>query len=296
MPNTTSNFTFNLPKVNNAEDEDLWGTQLNSNWTATDGFLIRNTSTQTATSFNVSATADFNLQYLIDTSSNVVQADLPALSGVVDGYEVHFKVIDTTNTFTIDGNSSELIDGATTFVTTTAVTLVADKTATVWRSVADITDVTVIPGATTAVRGIQETSTDTEAKAMSAIDKFVVPGNLGAMNATPAEVAAGIITNEFMSPGNFSANLSDASNGFYTLPGGFTLQWGTSGSVASGGTLTVTFPTAFTTAYSVALTGIKASSVNDNPYLNAAPTTTNFVIRAGTNGFTTVSWIATGTI
>ena len=39
MPNLTSNFSFNLPLVNDPVDEDLWGSQLNTNWTSLDGIL-----------------------------------------------------------------------------------------------------------------------------------------------------------------------------------------------------------------------------------------------------------------
>jgi hypothetical protein len=295
MPNLTTNFSWNLPKVNNAEDEDLWGTQLNANWTSIDGQLIRDTSTETAANFNVSATADFNKQYLIDTTSNVVQADLPALAGVVDGYTVHFKVIDTTNVFTIDASGAELINGSTTYVTATGVTLVADQTGVVWRTVGDITDPAQIPAATTTVAGIQEVATDTEAKTMTAVDKFVVPGNLGAMNATVAECAAGIISNEFMSPANFAGTKSLGASGYYTIPGGLTIQWGVTGAVGAGGTVVVTYPLAYTTAYSAVITGVNGS-VNDNPHINAAIGNTNFTIRAGGSGANSVYWISVGLV
>jgi microcystin-dependent protein len=39
MPNLTTNYSFNLPLVNNATDADLWGGQLNSNWTSIDALL-----------------------------------------------------------------------------------------------------------------------------------------------------------------------------------------------------------------------------------------------------------------
>lgn len=39
MPNLTTNYDFNLPLVNNAVDADLWGGQLNSNWTSLDTLL-----------------------------------------------------------------------------------------------------------------------------------------------------------------------------------------------------------------------------------------------------------------
>lgn len=39
MPNLTPNYNFNLPLVNNATDADLWGGQLNSNWSDLDTLL-----------------------------------------------------------------------------------------------------------------------------------------------------------------------------------------------------------------------------------------------------------------
>lgn len=39
MPNLTPNYDFNLPLVNNATDADLWGGQLNSNWSSLDTLL-----------------------------------------------------------------------------------------------------------------------------------------------------------------------------------------------------------------------------------------------------------------
>ena len=39
MANTTTNFSFNKPLVNDATDEDLWGGYLNDNWDSIDGIL-----------------------------------------------------------------------------------------------------------------------------------------------------------------------------------------------------------------------------------------------------------------
>lgn len=39
MVNSTTNYSFNLPEVNSAVDEDLWGGQLNTNWTDLDSIL-----------------------------------------------------------------------------------------------------------------------------------------------------------------------------------------------------------------------------------------------------------------
>jgi microcystin-dependent protein len=39
MPNSTTNYAFNLPLVNDSIDADLWGTQLNANWSSLDTLL-----------------------------------------------------------------------------------------------------------------------------------------------------------------------------------------------------------------------------------------------------------------
>lgn len=39
MVNHTANYNFNLPEVNTATDEDLWGGYLNENWTDLDSYL-----------------------------------------------------------------------------------------------------------------------------------------------------------------------------------------------------------------------------------------------------------------
>jgi hypothetical protein len=69
--------------------------------------------------------------YSVDTSSNAVTINLPALSGLTDGDEIRVKLRDNTNTLTIDASGAETIDGNTTLVMNTqyeAVTLVAGST------------------------------------------------------------------------------------------------------------------------------------------------------------------------
>lgn len=112
MATQTSNFSFTKPAVNSATDADLWGGQLNTNWDDADGYLAKTTSSKT-NNFNV-GTDEFNYTYLIDASSNTVTATLPAAADVFNGFTVRFKATDITNTVTLDGNSSETIDGATT--------------------------------------------------------------------------------------------------------------------------------------------------------------------------------------
>jgi carbon monoxide dehydrogenase subunit G len=67
----------------------------------------------------------------VDTSSNAVTINLPALSGLTDGDEIRVKLRDNTNTLTIDASGAETIDGQLTLVMNTqyeAVTLVAGST------------------------------------------------------------------------------------------------------------------------------------------------------------------------
>lgn len=47
MPNLTPNYSFNLPLVNDPTDQDLWGGELNTNWSSIDTIL--NTRTQNYT-------------------------------------------------------------------------------------------------------------------------------------------------------------------------------------------------------------------------------------------------------
>lgn len=59
-------------------------------------------------------------RYLIcDTSSNAITVNLLAASTAGDGYRLDIKVVNATNTTTIDGDSSETIDGSTTIVLST---------------------------------------------------------------------------------------------------------------------------------------------------------------------------------
>lgn len=54
MATSTPNFSFTLPAVNNPVDEDLWGTQLNANWSSLDSLIATRTL-----NYNF---ADFELQ------------------------------------------------------------------------------------------------------------------------------------------------------------------------------------------------------------------------------------------
>jgi len=84
MPNSTSNFSYNKPLVNNATDADLWGGYLNTNWDDIDTDIAWTTSSKSA-DFTV-GTGEFNYTYLIDSSGGNVTATLPAAADVFAAY------------------------------------------------------------------------------------------------------------------------------------------------------------------------------------------------------------------
>lgn len=94
----------------------------------------------------------------------------------------------------------------------------------------------------------------------------------------------------------FSSSLGDP--GWFKLPGGLILQWGSSGSIAAGGGATVTFPVAFASAiYRVIISPVTAAN-NTLAFSVGArnPTLTNFIAtnNSGTSGPVLASWIAVG--
>jgi hypothetical protein len=81
---------------------------------------------------NTTALASYH--YSVNTSNNAVTLSLPARSGIAAGTEIRVKLTAAGNDLTIDGNSTETIDGSATLVLNVAnqsVTLVAGS-ATNW--------------------------------------------------------------------------------------------------------------------------------------------------------------------
>lgn len=79
-------------------------------------------------------TAQASYHYSVDTSGGAVTLNLPARSGITAGTEIRVKLTAAGNDLTIDGNSTETIDGSETLVLNVAnqsVTLVAGS-ATNW--------------------------------------------------------------------------------------------------------------------------------------------------------------------
>ena len=58
MPNSTTNFSFNKPLVNNATDADVWGGYLNDNWDDVDELISKE-------QFHVLITSPTNKTYVL---------------------------------------------------------------------------------------------------------------------------------------------------------------------------------------------------------------------------------------
>lgn len=91
---------------------------------------------ETTSSFTVSLTPsdsklynDYEVVYTVSNGSTAVTATLPTAASI-EGKKVHVKILGTANV-TVDGHSSETIDGSSTFVLTTqysSVTMISDGT------------------------------------------------------------------------------------------------------------------------------------------------------------------------
>lgn len=83
-----------------------------------------------------------------------------------------------------------------------------------------------------------------------------------------------------------ASNQSLGSTGYQRLPGGLLIQWGFISTMGGGGLTTITFPTAFTTVYSVNAMAVQIGStagVGSDTVVSALPTTTSVVISVPTD-------------
>lgn len=126
MATSTANFGLSLPAVNSATDEDIWGDELNANSSELDGLLLTTlnwTAASRTANFSVtahtaasSATGSSKIIYLCDATSGAITVALPPVA-TCSGLTVAIKKVDTSaNTVTLDGSTSEVIDGLTTQV------------------------------------------------------------------------------------------------------------------------------------------------------------------------------------
>ena len=94
MVNLTTNYDFNLPEVNSATDEDLWGGYLNENWNSLDSKLKTRTD-----AYNF---ADFELQRASFIDTQETAYDAGSISGAValDYTNGHYQYATVTGNIT----------------------------------------------------------------------------------------------------------------------------------------------------------------------------------------------------
>lgn len=117
----------------------------------------------------------------------------------------------------------------------------------------------------------------------------------GAALASAAETLAGTETGKAITPASFFGNASLSASGYYKMPGGLTLQWG-SGSAAGNATTVINFPIAFAAACVFAAVEGGASSTNaqDNNPVVQARSTTGFSVFSAVDAATPVTFFAIG--
>ena len=141
MATTTTNFDFTLPAVGGAIDADLWGDQLNGNWTSIDAILVATTANNTLSGNNTfSGDNSFTGQILtpdageltiatgvitvtgnyhtVDTEGDAATDDLDTINTGADGKRITLRIEDdardvviknaTGNILTPDGNDITL--------------------------------------------------------------------------------------------------------------------------------------------------------------------------------------------
>lgn len=118
MATLTTNFSLNKPAVNDAVDQDLWGTQLNTNMDTIDSALLtaRDYPIRSITSTDSLVAGDRN-KTLLFTSTGDYTFSLLSATQAGDGFSVTLVKNDSTNynTITIDGSSNQTIGTATTY-------------------------------------------------------------------------------------------------------------------------------------------------------------------------------------
>lgn len=94
---------------------------------------------------------------------------------------------------------------------------------------------------------------------------------------------------------SFLGQNSLSGNGYQKMPNGIIIQWGITGSVATGGSTTVTFPIAFpTSCLNVQVTGQIASVANSFTRSAGAPSTSQVTLYSNNALPSPISWLAIG--
>lgn len=269
MPTFTTNYDFNLPLVNDATDQDLWGGELNDNFTSLDSLLYTatNWTKRVVTSTDSATSGDIKKILLSDaTLASYVQTLPPASSG--NGFPIAVCKTDATvNTISVTRAGSDTIGGGSSpyilINQNDTVTLVSDGVSN-WNYQSKNT---TIPAASTSVQGIVQLATNTEVITGTDSLKAVVPSSLKNL---------------------FTSASSLVASGYYTLPGGFIVQWGTCPDSTD---TPITFPIPFpTSCFVVNATACPPSSGFARV---TVPTTTGFNWQPG-NGSSPGRYIAIG--
>lgn len=119
MPTSTTNYSLQKPLVNNATDQDLWGSYLNDDMDDIDTLIrqgICNTVASSQTSgFTAVSTISVRNFYPCDATGGAFAATLPTAASAGNGGTVAFKKTDSSaNAITITRAGADTIDGATT--------------------------------------------------------------------------------------------------------------------------------------------------------------------------------------
>lgn len=122
----------------------------------------------------------------------------------------------------------------------------------------------------------------------------------GTLNATTALTAGGVAA--LLAGGEVNdlanADKSLGTNGYYTMPDGFTIQWGTANIGGNSTGTAVSLPTTFTTAYSGQCTVKNYTTTNaqDTNHSVVSITTTQITISSGIDTAQDYYWVAYGYI
>lgn len=134
MATQTPNFGFSLSAVNSPTDEDIWGDELNDNFTSLDSLLkaATNDVTNALTASTTLTATSQNELVLCNAASASFTVTLLAAAIAGNGFKVAFKKTDSSaNTITVQANAAELIDRSNTYIISTqdnAIVMISDGT------------------------------------------------------------------------------------------------------------------------------------------------------------------------
>jgi hypothetical protein len=121
---STTNYGLYQPLVNNSQDEDSWGGELNTDLSEIDGVLYTamnltasaqtSTITVTAPTTGSTTTGSSNTLYLCNATGGAFAANLPSAATATNMVVAFKKTDSSTNAITITGHSTDTIDGVNT--------------------------------------------------------------------------------------------------------------------------------------------------------------------------------------